>query len=156
MLILSPLWFGRLRAARRLTNLLIQTLIVHPALLFFLLFLLAASNEGSAGQMFLREAENLVRDAPAGQVWGCRSQDRRVTEFPDALLNSGSNGAAPPVNFQAAPLSTLCVKSPIGRDAWASQTDSALLLFYKLGVLLSIALRLAVRTIRGQEYGVNA
>ena len=36
MLTLSPVWHGRLRAARGLTNLLMQTLVIHPALLSFI------------------------------------------------------------------------------------------------------------------------
>ncbi|HCR0227211.1 hypothetical protein FHW04_003836 [Pantoea sp. AN62] len=36
MLTLSPVWHGRLRAVNRVRNLLLQTLVIHPALLSFI------------------------------------------------------------------------------------------------------------------------
>ncbi|NIG21336.1 hypothetical protein F3J37_21935 [Pantoea sp. Al-1710] len=134
MLTFSPVWHGRLRAARGLPNLLLQTLVIHPALLFFLLFLLMSHNAGSAGRMLLNAAENLVRNAPPGQVWDCASQTPSATTLPQ--------GAPAP-----------CIKSPLSAEAWAARTDGTLLSLYECGVLLSLTVSLATWALRRRAQG---
>lgn len=145
MLTVSPVWHGRLRAARGLTNLLMQTLVIHPALLFFLL---SAHHAGGAGQMLLGEAEKLMRDAPGGQVWGCLPQITPVTSL--------RYGAPAPEDLQEDPLPASCSKSPVSADAWAAQTSGTLLLIYKAGVLLSIITSLSVWALHRRAKGENA
>ena len=138
MLTFSPVWYGRLRAARGLTNLLLQTLVIHPALLFFLLFLLSAHHAGGAGQMLLDEAEKLVRNAPAGQVWGC------VSQTPPAPV---------PEDLHADTMPAPCIKSPLSAEAWAVRTDGTLLSLYECGVLLSLTVSLATWALRRRAQG---
>ncbi|MGX9400659.1 hypothetical protein, partial [Pantoea dispersa] len=144
-------------AARGLTSLLMQTLVIHPALLFFLLFLLMSHNAGSAGQMLLSEAERLVRDAPAGQVWGCVSQATPMKAFPPATPDELQNGAPVPdaVKLSVAP-PVLCEKTALSRDAWAAQTSGTLLLLYKAGVMFSVISNLAVWHLRRRAKGEHA
>lgn len=153
MLIHSPVWHGRLRAVRGLTNLLMQTLVIHPALLFFLLFLLSAHHAGSAGQMLLDEAEKLVRAAPAGQVWSCVSPARPVTSFPPAPLTALREGTPAPEVLKPAPPPVLCVKAAVSREAWAQETSDTLLLLYKAGVLLSVFSAVVMWHFRRREKG---
>ncbi len=153
MLTLSPVWHGRLRAARGLTNLLMQTLVIHPALLFFLLFLLSAHNTGGAGQMLLSEAENLVRDAPAGQVWGCVSPATPVMSFPPASLTALRDGTPVPDALKTAPPPVKCVKTAVSREAWAAEAGSTLLFLYRTAVMLSVISGLAVWHFRRRAKG---
>lgn len=155
MLTLSPVWHGRLRAARLVQNLLLQTLVIHPALLFFLLFLLSAHGAGGAGQMLVNEAERMVRDAPAGDVWGCVSQAMPVESRP--LVPDTSRDKAAPVSsdIKPAPPAAMCVKAAVSRDAWAAQTNDTLLFLYKAGVVLSVISSLAVRHFRRRAIGEN-
>lgn len=145
MLTLSPVWHGRLRAARGLTSLLMQTLVIHPALLFFLLFLLMSHNAGSAGRMLLNAAENLVRNAPPGQVWDCASQTP-----PAPTLRQG---APVPEDLQAGTMPAPCIKSPLSAEAWAVRTDGTLLSLYECGVLLSLTVSLATWALRRRAQG---
>ncbi|MGC0946819.1 hypothetical protein WKH55_20470 [Pantoea agglomerans] len=149
MLTLSPVWHRHLLTANRAGNFLLQTLVIHPALLFFLLFLLNAHSPGGGGQWLLNEAEKLVRDAPAGQVWGCVSQAMPVKAFPPAPLTEPSNGASVP----SPP--GMCVKAAVSRDAWAAQTNDTLLFLYKAGVVFSVISGLAVRHFRRRVNGEN-
>lgn len=157
MLTLSPVWHGRLRAARGLTNLLMQTLVIHPALLFFLLFLLSAhQHAGGAGQMLLDEAEKLVRDAPAGQVWGCVSPATPVMAFPPASLTALRDGTPVPDALKTAPPPVKCVKTAVSREAWAAKTSGTLLFLYKTAVMLSVISNLAVWHLRRRAKGEHA
>ncbi|MFQ1682375.1 hypothetical protein ACK08B_21265 [Pantoea dispersa] len=157
MLTLSPVWHGRLRAARGLTNLLMQTLVIHPALLFFLLFLLSAhQHAGGAGQMLLDEAEKLVRDAPAGQVWGCVSQARPLTAFPPAPLSVLREEAPVPDALKPDPTPVMCEKAAVSREAWAAEASSTLLLLYRTAVVLSVISNLAVWHLRRRAKGEHA
>lgn len=153
MLTLSPVWHGRLRAVRGLTNLLLQALVIHPALLFFLLFLLMSHHAGSAGMLLLSEAERLVRDAPAGQVWGCVSQATPVTHFPTATPDELQNGVPAPEMLKPAPPPVMCDKGAVSRDAWAEQTSGTLFFLYQCGVLLSILSSLAMWIFRRRVTG---
>lgn len=150
MLTFSPVWHGRLRAVRGLTNLLKQTLVIHPALLFFLVFLMSAHQAGGSGQMLLDEAEKLVRDAPAGQVWGCAPPAMRMADFAPAV----NDGAPFPADFKFAPPSVRCEKAAVSREVWAAETSDTLLLLYKAGVVLSVISSLAVwhfrRLVKGE------
>lgn len=152
MLIHSPVWHGRLRAVRCLTNLLMQTLVIHPALLFFLLFLLMSHGSGGSGQMLLSEAERLVRDAPAGQVWDCRSPDvkddvsRQAPSLPPQPETTGHIRVSP-ANVVAP-----CVNVAVSREDWVSDANHILLSFYKAGVLLSVAAAVAVRIFRRRTH----
>lgn len=155
MLTLSSVWHGRLRAARLVQNFLLQTLVIHPALLFFLLFLLGAHGAGGAGQMLVNEAERMVRDAPAGEVWGCVSQAMPVESWP--LVPDTSRDKAAPVSsdIRPAPPEAMCVKAAVSRDAWVAQTNDTLLFLYKAGVVLSVLSSLAVRYFRHRANGEN-
>lgn len=157
MLTLSPVWHGRLRAARGLTNLLMQTLVIHPALLFFLLFLLSAHHAGGAGKMLISEAEKLVRDAPPGQVWGCVSQTTPVKAFPSATPDELKNGAPVPdaVKLSVAP-PVICEKAAISREAWAAEAGSTLLSLYRAAVVLSVISHLAEWYLRRRAKGEHA
>ncbi|QKJ89294.1 hypothetical protein PMPD1_4396 (plasmid) [Paramixta manurensis] len=148
MLTLSPLWHGRLRSAHSLTNLLLQTFVIHPALLFFMLFLLGAHNTGGAGQMILNEADKLVRDAPPGSVWACVQQATRGTTFPTVPLKSLRDDAPVSSDLRTAPPSNLCVKAPQNRADWVNEFNSTLLLLYKVGVTLSLLAHGIVWSIR--------
>lgn len=156
MLTLSPVWHGRLRAARGLTSLLMKTLVIHPALLFFLLFLLMSHNAGSAGQMLLGEAERLVRDAPAGQVWCCESPLTPVTAFPPVSPETLQNGVPVPEALKPAPPPVMCEMKAVSREAWAAQTSGTLLLLYKAGVMFSVISGLAIWYFRRRAKGENA
>ena len=145
MLTFSPVWHGRLCAARGLPNLLLQTLVIHPALLFFLLFLMMSHNAGSAGRMLLNAAENLVRHAPPGQVWDCASQTPPATTLPQ--------GAPAPEDLQAYTMPAPCIKSPLSAEAWAARTDGTLLSLYECGVLLSLTVSLATWALRRRAQG---
>lgn len=138
MLILSPVWYGRLRAACRVQNLLLQTLVIHPALLFFLLFLLNVHSAGGAGQWLVNEAERLVHDAPMGQVWGCASQASRSENWPSVPDASPHKTATDSGDFKPGPPAAMCLKAAVSREAWAAQTNGTLLFFYKSGVVLSV------------------
>lgn len=153
MLTLSPVWHGRLRAARQIQNFLLQTLVIHPALLFFLLFLLSAHSPGGAGQWLLKEAETLVRDAPAGQVWGCVSQATRLETWPPVPDTSRDKAAPVSSDIRPAPPPAMCVKAAVSRDAWAAETNDTLLFLYKAGVVLSVISGLAVRHFRRRANG---
>ncbi|MBN1090610.1 hypothetical protein [Pantoea sp. 1B4] len=155
MLTLSPVWYGRLRATCRVQNLLLQTLIIHPALLFFLLFLLSAYGAGGAGQMLVNEAERLVCAAPAGEVWGCVSQAMPVESWPSVPDTSRDKAAPVSSDIKPAPPAAMCVKAAVSRDAWAAQTNDTLLFFYKAGVVLSVISSLAVRHFRRRANGEN-
>lgn len=152
MLTLSPVWHGRLRAARLVQNFLLQTLVIHPALLFFLLFLLSAHGAGGAGQMLVTEAERMVRDAPAGEVWGCVSP---VESWPPVPDTSRDKAAPVSSDIRPAPPAAMCVKAAVSRDAWAAQTNDTLLFLYKAGVVLSVISGLAVRHFRRRAIGEN-
>ncbi|MFL6615349.1 MAG: hypothetical protein ACJ8LD_16730 [Pantoea agglomerans] len=138
MLTLSPVWHGRLRAARRVQNFLLQTLVIHPALLFFLLFLLGAHSAGGAGQWLVSGAERLVRDAPMGQVWGCASQASRSENWPSVPDASLHKPAMVSGDFKPAPPAAMCLKAAVSHEAWAAETNSRLLFLYKGGVVLSV------------------
>lgn len=153
MLTFSPVWHGRLRAARGLTNLLMQTLVIHPALLLFLLFLLSAHHAGGAGQMLLNEAEKLVREAPAGQVWGCVPQDLPVKASLPVASGKPQHSAPVPDALTAAPTPVMCEKATVSREAWAQETSSTLQLLYKSAVALSVASQLVVWILRRQVKG---
>lgn len=155
MLTLSPVWHGRLRVARLVQNLLLQTLVIHPALLFFLLFLLSAHGAGGAGQMLVNEAERLVRDAPAGEVWGCVSQTMPVETWPPVPDISRDEAAPVSREIKPAPPPVACVKAAESREAWATETDSTLRSLYLTGVLFSIIAGVAVRTLRRRAQGVR-
>ena len=154
MLTLTPVWHGRLRAARLVQNLLLQTLVIHPALLFFLLFLLGAHGAGRAGQMLVNEAEKLIRDAPAGQVWSYAS---RVSREAGPPFTDTSRDKTAPVSreIKPAPTPVACVKAAESREAWAIETDSTLRSLYLTGVLFSIIAGVAVRTLRRRAQGVR-
>ena len=153
MLLLSPAWQAKLRIARQLQSLLLQTFVIHPALLFFLLFLLMSRGSGSSGQLLLREAERLVRDAPAGQVWDCRAPagkgeaTRQDLPFPPQPVTTDTIRVTP------APAVTSCVNVAVSREDWVADANHILLSFYKGGVLLSIAASLAVRIFRRRTHG---
>ncbi|MEN4605497.1 hypothetical protein ABEG90_23185 [Pantoea agglomerans] len=155
MLTLSPVWHARLRATNRAGNFLLQTLVIHPALLFFLLFLLSAHGSGGAGQWLLNEADALVRDAPAGQVWGCVSQAMPVETWPPVSDTSREKAAPVISDIRPAPPPAMCVKAAVSRDAWATETDSTLRSLYLTGVLFSIIAGVAVRTLRRRAQGVR-
>ncbi|KAF6653087.1 hypothetical protein HFD91_21130 [Enterobacteriaceae bacterium EKM102V] len=155
MLTLSPVWHGRLRATNRAGNFLLQTLVIHPALLFFLLFLLSAHGSGGAGQWLLNEAEALVRDAPAGQLWGCVSQAMPVETWPPVSDTSRDKAVPVSSDIRPAPPTAMCVKAAVSRDAWASQTNDTLLFLYKAGVVLSVLSGLVVRHFRRRVNGEN-
>ncbi|KYN62852.1 hypothetical protein IU46_021930 [Pantoea agglomerans] len=154
MLTLSPVWHGRLRAARLVQNLLLQTLVIHPALLFFLLFLLSAHGAGGAGQMLVNEAERLMRDAPAGQVWSCTSRVLREAgqSVPDT---SRDKTASVSREIKPAPPPVACVKAAESLEAWATETNSTLRGLYFSGVLFSIIAGVAVRALRRHAQGVR-
>lgn len=154
MLALSPVWHGRLRAARQIQNFLLQTLVIHPALLFFLLFLLGAHGAGGAGQMLVNEAERLIRDAPAGQVWSCAS---RVSREAGPPVTDTSRDKTVPVSreIKPAPPPAKCVEVAEGREAWATETNRTLRGFYFTGVLFSIIAGVAMRILRGRAQGVR-
>lgn len=154
MLALSPVWHGRLRAVSKIQNFLLQTLVIHPALLFFLLFLLGAHGAGGAGQMLVNEAERLIRDAPAGQVWSCAS---RVSREAGPPVTDTSRDKAAPVSsdIRPAPPEAMCVKAAVSRDAWVAQTNDTLLFLYKAGVVLSVLSGLVVRHLRRRANGEN-
>lgn len=156
MLTLSPVWHGRLRAARGLTNLLMQTLVIHPALLFFLLFLLSAHHAGGAGQMLLDEAEKLVRDAPPGQVWDCVPQGRPVKAFLPVASDEPQHGAPVLEALKPDPTPVLCEKAAVSREAWAAEAGSTLLLLYRTAVVLSVIANLAVWHLRRRAKGEHA
>ncbi|MEN4709130.1 hypothetical protein [Pantoea agglomerans] len=155
MLTFSPVWHARLLTANRAGNFLLQTLVIHPALLFFLLFLLSAHGPGGGGQWLLNEAEALVRDAPAGQVWGCVSQAMPVETWPPVPDTSRDKAAPVSSDIRPAPPPALCVKAAVSRDAWAAQTNDTLLFLYKAGVVLSVLSGLAVRYFRRRVNGEN-
>ncbi|MBK5017681.1 hypothetical protein [Pantoea sp. S62] len=155
MLTLSPVWHGRLRATNRAGNFLLQTLVIHPALLFFLLFLLRAHSSGGAGQWLLDEADALVRDAPAGQVWGCVSQAMPVETWPPVPDTSRDKAVSVSSDIRPAPPPVKCVKAAESRDAWATETDITLRSLYLTGVLFSIIAGVAVRTLRRHAQGVH-
>lgn len=155
MVTLSPVWHRHLLTANRAGNFLLQTLVIHPALLFFLLFLLSAHSSAGAGQWLLNEAEALVRDAPAGKVWGCVSQAARVETWPpvtDALRDMAAPVSS---DIKPAPSPVMCVKATMSRDAWAVETNSTLLFLYKSSVVFSVISRLAVRHLRRLVNGEN-
>lgn len=155
MLTLSPVWHGRLRAARLVQNFLLQTLVIHPALLFFLLFLLSAHGAGGAGQMLVNEAERIVRDAPVGEVWGCVSQAMPVETWLPVPDTSRDKAAPVSSDIRPAPPEAMCVKAAVSRDAWAAQTNDTLLFLYKAGVVLSVLSSLAVRYFCRRVNGEN-
>lgn len=155
MLTLSPVWHGRLRAARLVQNLLLQTLVIHPALLFFLLFLLGAHSAGGAGHLLISEAERLIRDAPAGQVWSCASQATHVETWPSVPDTSRYKSAPNSRDIKPAPPPAICVKAAVSREAWAADTNNMLRSLYLTGVLFSILATVAVRTLRRRAQGVR-
>lgn len=156
MLTFSPVWHGRLRAARGLTNLLMQTLVIHPALLFFLLFLLSAHHAGGAGQMLLTEAEKLLRDAPPGQVWDCVPQDRPLKAFPPATPDDIQHGAPAPDSLKPASTPVMCEKAAVSREDWAQGASTTLLFLYKTAVALSVISGLVMRLLRRRAKGEYA
>ncbi|MDF7662741.1 hypothetical protein PUG81_27610 [Erwiniaceae bacterium L1_54_6] len=156
MFLLSPAWQAKLRIARQLQSLLLQAFVIYPALLFFLLFLLMSRDSGSSGQMLLREAERLVRDAPAGQVWDCRSpaQEGRATRQALSLPPQPvTTDNAWPTPVPAVPS---CVNVAESREDWVADANHILLSFYEVVVLLSIAASLAVRIFRRRTQGACA
>lgn len=151
MLVLSPVWHGRALAVRRLANFVLQTLVIHPALLFFLLFLKISMDAGSGGQMLLNSAENLVRDAPTSQVWGCHPSPKSM---PPDLSGTAKKGSTEKfLELKPAPVPVLCKREPVNRDAWVEQTNNTLWMLYKSGVLLSLCLSMFVWGYRGHEKG---
>lgn len=146
MLTLSPVFHGRLRTARRVQNLLLQTLVIHPALLFFLLFLLGAHSAGGAGQWLVNEAERLVRDAPAGQVWSCVPP-----AGPPASARTGTHAA----DLKHSHPSVLCARGPLSHEAWAAEANSRLLFLYRCGVVFSGLSGLVMVHFRRREKGEN-
>lgn len=155
MLTLSPVWYGRLRTARRVQNFLVQTLVIHPALLFVLLFLLCAHSAGGAGHLLISEAERLIRDAPAGQVWSCASQATRVETWPAVPETSRDKTVPVSRDIKPAPSPAICVKAAVSREAWAADTNNMLRSLYFTGVLFSIIAGLAVRILRRRAQGVR-
>jgi len=151
MLVLSPVWHGRAVAFRRLANFVLQTLVIHPALLFFLLFLKISMGTGSGGQMLLNSAENLVRDAPASQVWGCHPY--LVPTLRDVAGTAKTANAEKFPELKPAPVPVLCKRAPVSRDAWVEQTNNTLWMLYKSGVLLSLSLSICVWGYRGHAKG---
>lgn len=151
MLVLSPVWHGRALAVRRLANFVLQTLVIHPALLFFLLFLKISTGAGSGGQMLLNSAENLVRDAPASQVWGCHPSPKPMPSDLSGTAKTGSTEKFP--ELKPAPVPVLCKREPVNRDAWVEQTNNTLWILYKSGVLLSLCLSICVWGYRGHAKG---
>ncbi|OAD97874.1 hypothetical protein [Pantoea sp. OXWO6B1] len=151
MLALSPVWHGRAVAVRRLANLVLQTLVIHPALLFFLLFLWISMNAGSGGQMLLNSAESLVRDAPASQVWGCQPSPEPTP--PDVSGTAKTGTAEKFSELKPAPVTVLCKREPVSRDAWVEQTNNTLWMLYKSGVLLSLCLSICVWVYLGHAKG---
>jgi hypothetical protein len=126
MLTLSPVWHRHLLTANRAGNFLLQTLVIHPALLFFLLFLLSAHSAGGGGYLLVSEAERLIRDAPAGQVWGCVSQAMPVETWPSVPDTSREKAVPVSRDIRPAPPPVTCVKAAESRDAWATETNSTL------------------------------
>lgn len=133
MLLISSVWQARLTAVQRVGKLTLQTFVVWPALLFFVLFILSADKAGSGGQLLLRWAEEAVRGAPAGQAWGCQVQ--HVSQNLTALSASDTawNRTAPPRPPKAEP----CVKAAVNRDVWIEETNDSLRGFYGTSVLIS-------------------
>ncbi|MGP2417050.1 hypothetical protein ACWXV6_21985 [Pantoea ananatis] len=153
MLALSPVWHGRAVAVRRLANFVLQTLVIHPALLFFLLFLKISMDAGSGGQMLLNSAENLVRDAPSSQVWGCHPSPKPMPPDLSGTAKTGSTGKFPELKPAPVPVPVLCKREPVSRDAWVEETNNTLWMLYKSGVLLSLCLSICVWVIRGHAEG---
>ncbi|MFB4362966.1 hypothetical protein RAC65_20180 [Pantoea sp. BS_8] len=151
MLALSPVWHGRVAAVRRMANLVLQTLVIHPALLFFLLFLWMSAKGGSGGQMLLNSAESLVRDAPASQVWGCHPSPKPMPPDLSGTAKTGSTEKF--TELKPAPVPVMCKREPVSRDAWVEQTNNMFWMLYKSGVLLSLSLSICVWGYRGHAKG---
>lgn len=123
MHLLNETWRERLEKAARLTRpaslFLLRTLVIHPALLALLIYLLVSW--GSAGEMYLNAAENLVRDAPAGQVWQCRENDNKQ----DVLIA--------PLAHQSD-----CSRQAISGEQYVSEVNATLMSIYQAGGMLSL------------------
>jgi len=153
---ISPAWRVRLRTAFQVRDLLLQTFFIHPALLFFVLFLLLSHHAGSSGEMLLRQAENLVRDAPDGQVWDCRTPTAEGGTTRQEL--SLPPHAMTPDNIRAtsAPAVAPCVNVVVRREDWVSGMNSVLLSLYLCGVIFSVIASLAIRGIRRRAQRGNS
>jgi len=137
MLLLSPVWQGRFTAVQRLANLTLRTFVIHPAMFFFLLFIFCANETGSGGLMLLHWAEEAVRDAAAGQVWTCKSQDvpepTVPADFPPLARNDVTATSELP---EATP--SKCVKVAESRETWIVQENNLLRELYLTSVMISV------------------
>ncbi|MEG3126665.1 hypothetical protein SC171_16610 [Pantoea cypripedii] len=147
---ISPVWRVRLRTAFQVRDLLLQTFVIHPA------FLLLSHHAGSSGEMLLRQAENLVRDAPDGKVWDCRTPTaeggttRQELSLPPHAMTPDNIRATP------APAVAPCVNVVVRREDWVSGMNSVLLSLYLCGVVFSVIASLAIRGIHRRAQRGNS
>ncbi|MCH9271852.1 hypothetical protein [Pantoea ananatis] len=137
MLLLSPVWQGRFTAVQRLANLTLRTFVIHPAMFFFLLFIFCANETGSGGLMLLHWAEEAVRDAAAGQVWTCKSQDVPEPTVPADFPPLARNDVTAKFELPEAPPSE-CVKVAESRETWIVQENNLLRELYLTSVMISV------------------
>ncbi|MDI3416039.1 hypothetical protein [Pantoea sp. V106_11] len=137
MVLLSPVWQGRFTAVQRLANLTLRTFVIHPAMFFFLLFIFCANGAGSGGLMLLNWAEEAVRDAAAGQVWTCQSQDEPAHSVPADFPPLGRSDVTARSELPKAPPSK-CVKVAESRETWIFQENNLLRKLYLTSVMVSL------------------
>ncbi|MDF7788385.1 hypothetical protein P4910_23340 [Pantoea stewartii] len=137
MLLLSPVWQGRFTAMQRLANLTLRTFVIHPAMFFFLLFIFCANETGSGGLMLLHWAEEAVRDAAAGEVWACKSQDVPEPTVPADFPPLSRNDVTAKSELPEAPPSK-CVKVAESRETWIFQKNNLLRELYLTSVMISV------------------
>ncbi|WP_367144146.1 hypothetical protein [Pantoea stewartii] len=133
MLLISSVWQARLTAVQRVGKLTLQTFVVWPALLFFFLFLLSANKAGSGGQLLLTWAEEALRDAPAGQAWGCQVHQASQNLTAISTGEHATDRIAPPQSPVAEP----CVRAAVSRDVWIDEANNLLREYYEICVLIS-------------------
>ncbi len=133
MILISPVWQARLTAVQRVGKLTLQTFVVWPALIFFFLFLLSANKAGSGGQLLLTWAEEALRDAPAGQAWGCQVHQTSQNLTAVSTGEHATDRTAPP----QPPVAEPCVRAAVSRDVWIEETNDSLRGFYETCVLIS-------------------
>lgn len=107
-----------LRVSRWLMKMVAWTFVTGPALIFFLLFIIGS--RPNIGASILGQAEHMLRDAPPGQVWGCKPTARHVTDQPSPT-----------------PIPLLCAKQPESREAWINEANATLNELYILSMLIS-------------------
>ncbi|WP_123803055.1 hypothetical protein [Candidatus Pantoea deserta] len=101
------------------TYFLLRTLVIHPVILGVLLFIWI--NGGNIGEGLLKGAEQLIRDAPAGQVWICaKNADADVLlSGPDTTL-------------------TKCHRQAVPQSVWVDKINRTLVALYNASVQLSL------------------